>query len=431
MSKSININKIAMVKIVALLIIVILINNINLSSSAENNGAALPSDLELQWATQVGTIKSAPVIDDDFIYLIATTQTSTTVESEGTLFTILKRTGEIKWQYNLGAKSEYTDKDYASVTLYEDKLVVSSNNNGLVCLEKVAQNTTWSKPYNSINPPVILEDRIYFTISNRNLYCLDIETGDEIWSYPVGVTNCVPAIYGNYIFGADFERIFILNNNNGNEIVTTELYRTHQVEALSSPLVYDNKLIVTASDYTLHVFSLLGLEQNQLMLGNELWWIEGRTFLPHFSQPVVYKNKLYVCYNNELHARDLSLGTSIWHRELSGRHLGLSGDSIVIISDTTLYTLDPATGKTRWELDLAEELADAHTITNLNSAYIITDEDTIYIFEESGSIYKFSASTSTDDDADINYTLTICINAFLIIIIIAVIYAILKWRSKK
>ncbi len=432
MSKSLNIHKNTIFKLVSLFLIMALFNITTVSTSAENNDTPLPSDLEVQWSTQLGSIlKSTPVMDDEFIYLVSSIPTSTTVGSEGTLFTISKRSGEVKWQYNLGAKSEYTEKGATPIVLYQDRLFVCSNYNGLACLDKLTQDTLWSKPYNSINPPVIVQDRIYFTLSNRNLYCLDIENGEEIWSYPVGVTNCVPAIYGNYVFGADFDQIFILNLNTGDELKTVELYRTHQVEALSSPLIYDNKLIVTLSDYDLHVYALLGLEENQLIFGNELWTLEGRKYYPHFNQPVVYQDILLVCYNNEIQALDLNQGTSLWKRELNGRHLAFGNAEVVILSDTTVYNLDIATGETRWELDLAPELEDDNDLTILNSAVIIVDDGSIYIIEDSGTIYRLSASTVSDEDVEINYTLTICINVFIVIILILIIYAILKWRSKK
>jgi outer membrane protein assembly factor BamB len=403
------------------------------SGSESTSSSAFPSDPNVQWFVRTGTTIKCPLeTDESFVYLVTSSESDATAESEGTVLTISKKTGEIKYQYDIGEKGEYIARDVSSIKVYEDRLFICSNNNGLVCLNKTTFLPIWSQPYNNVNPITISQNRIFFTRSGRSLYCLDLETGNELWSYPVSTTNCVPAIYEDTVFGADFDKIFILKINTGNEVWSDNLLRTNQVEAISSPIIHDNKLVVTTSDYNLHVYSILGESTAQLTVGNELWSLEGRKLYPHFCQPVVYGDKLFVCYNNNLNAFDLGLGTSLWTLDLNCEKVILTGDKLVVTGDTTVYAVDPESGDTLWELDLVDQdLDDGPVVGSLNSGYILVDNNSVFVTDENGWIYKLSDSTSGDeDDADIHWPLSICINLFIIIIIITVIYFILRWKLK-
>lgn len=403
------------------------------TSIAQSTGANISSDPEVQWYIQAGSIIKSPIVDDKyFLYMVSDIPSGTTVESEGTIFAISKKTGDVKYQYDIGEQGEFYEREVTFLSVYQDRLFVCSNNNGFICLNKTTFELLWTQPYNSINPPVIDQGRIFFTYSSRNLYCLDLESGAELWSYPIGVTNCVPAVYQNHVFAADYDKLFILKVVNGDEVWSNGILRTNQVEALSSPIIHDNKMIITTSDYNLHVYALLGADTSQLKLGNELWSLEGRKLFPHFSQPVVYQDQLVVCYNNKLNAHNLNTGADIWTKDLNCQKVMLSGERLIVTSDTSVYAIEPETGDTIWELDIgAEELEDGPEVKSLTSGFIITDDDAVYVTDEDAWVYKLGEISDTDDEPDIHWPLSLCINAVGIIILVAVIYAIVRWRMKR
>jgi outer membrane protein assembly factor BamB len=434
MSKPDNIGKIVTVLVAFLMLTTFTLQFIPLTLEAQSSDGNIIEDPEVYWALQTGTtIKGQPVDDDSFVYLVTSIKSDATAESEGTILAISKKTGEVKYQYDIGEKGEYFERDVTSITVYKDRLFVCSNNNGLTCLNKTSFLEIWSQPYNNINPLTIYQEKIFFTHSGRNLYCLDIETGNDLWSYPVGVTNCVPAVYEDHVFGADYDKIFILKINNGEVVWSNGILRTNQVEALSSPIISDTNMIITTSDYNLHVFTILGSGTSQIKLGNELWTLEGRRLYPHFCQPVVHNDKLFVCYDNSLNAHDLTGGSSLWTRELACERVALAGDALVVTSETTVYAIDPESGDTIWELDFAsEDIEGDPDIGRITSGYILVDNDSIYVTDDEGWIYRISDSKADDEnDAEVHWPLSICINAFIVIIIIVAIYLIMKWRMKR
>jgi outer membrane protein assembly factor BamB len=433
MAKLDNIGKIIAILVTMMTLAACTLHFMPQTSIAQSTNANISSDPEVQWYTQAGSMIKSPIVDDKyFLYLVSDISSGTTVESEGSILAISRKTGEIKYQYDIGEQGEFYEREVTFLSVYQDRVFVCSNNNGFICLNKTTFELVWTQPYNGINPPVIDQGRIFFTYSSRNLYCLDFDSGVELWSYPIGVTNCVPAVYENHVFAADYDKIYIFNAENGNLVWSNGILRTNQVEAPSSPIIHDNKMIITTSDYNLHVYGILGAGTSQLKLGNELWTLEGRRLFPHFSQPVVYQDILVICYNNKLNAHDLNSGADLWTNDLNCQNVVLSGERLIVTGDTSVYAIDPETGHNTWELDIGvEELEDGPEVKSLTSGFIITDKEAVYVTDEDAWVYKLGDSTETSDDSDIHWPLSLCINAVGIIIIVAVIYAIVKWRMKR
>jgi outer membrane protein assembly factor BamB len=220
-----------------------------------------------------GYIRSSPVIVDNKVYFV-----SNGIDNENyKIFCLDTIFGQKIWE------NEIELGLYSSPTIYENNLYLCCN--GLVyCFNANDGQIIWTKETRAFSStPIIINNDLF--VGTGNLYCLNAQTGDIKWEKNIGnvISSATPAFYNNKLYVCS-DKLYCINPNDGNILWS---YSTSQ-DVVCSPLVYDNKVIITTG--YLYDTELICVDSNN---GNLVWKISYGENVQTDQSPSLFLNKIY------------------------------------------------------------------------------------------------------------------------------------------
>lgn len=192
--------------------------------------------------------------------------------------------------------------------------------------------------------PIIVDNIVYLSDSNGLVYALNLSDGKVVWntqSSPLSVNGNMQSLaYNNGMVylatGAGIIYAF--------DVIDGSIKWTYVSDASfnSSPLIYDNKLVVGNESGDL--FSINAIT-------GDLFWVENFGEI-YASKAAAWEGKLYiVSRNGEIFCIDAMSGEVIWERGIGGTSNGKTPvieSNIIYVFGSRLFALDANTGEIIW-----------------------------------------------------------------------------------
>lgn len=284
---------------------------------------------ELLWAfPAAGPIWTSPIVADETVYFSST---------GGTFYALDSRSGEVKWQVELGE-------------------VFSS--------------------------PAFADGIVYFG-ANDYLYALDGRTGEQRWRYQViGVmTGSAPAVEDGTVYFGSGHYFYALDGQTGEE---KWKFRTTFYGLSSSPAVLNGVVYFGGIDYTLYALDA--------RTGSLKWQYETTSMIT--SSPAVSDDMVY--FGSEggyLYAVDRRTGELRWREmiQLSSTSPAVAEGVVYCVSYGSMVALDGQTGATIWRVGEGAE-GQLMPMTVLRSSPAFAD-GVVYIGSFDHTFYALDAQT--------------------------------------
>ncbi len=219
-------------------------------------------------------------------------------------------------------------------------LAIFGNQQGIVdALSLKTGKRKWSFTTGAsvFSSPAVAGDRVIFGSADGNIYCLSASKGKLQWKYNTQAAVLgSPLIEGKVVYiGSSDHRIRAIALDSGKELWSFDGLKGPVV---STPLLYDGKIIVGAWDTYLYA-----LDKNN---GSLAWkWSNGstvRNYSPASCIPVAVNGLIYVVAPDRyITAIDATNGTTAWRSKESGvrESIGLSEDGTLAYGKTMNDTL--------------------------------------------------------------------------------------------
>ncbi len=175
----------------------------------------------LVWSTPIwGKNAWNPVVDGDRILFA----TGGILNEDGYLYSINKSNGELIYKNKLPfiENNSQFGGSTAMVTIWENFVIVPSDNRFIYCFEKFSGELIWSF---EADAPIwatakVMDGFVYFGTLNRTCYALDVQSGQFKWSYQGGGSIMYdPTFYKNFVLFKASGALLILDRKNGKEII--------------------------------------------------------------------------------------------------------------------------------------------------------------------------------------------------------------------
>lgn len=272
--------------------------------------------------------------------------------------------GAVRWSSGVGGTI-----DTPPVT-FGGRLFVTSRKK-LFALRTTDGSTAWSRTFGSeIAHAVACVEGMVLVPSNR-LEAVAPDTGQSLWSSSVGerpVTD-LTVHDGVVYFGAADGKVYGVSVTDGSQVARSALF---PFGGIQTPATDGTYVYVAASD------NIVGLK----LSGSQVWKrdTDGAVQVP----PMVDGDTVYVgTGSGSLYALDRKTGTVLWTTELGGAVSAtptISDHGLFVVSGTTLYRLEPGTGRIEWQQRVSESAltAPAHAA------------DTIYVGSAGHRVYALN-----------------------------------------
>jgi outer membrane protein OmpA-like peptidoglycan-associated protein/outer membrane protein assembly factor BamB len=227
-----------------------------------------------------------------------------------------------------------------------DRVYVVSTDNFLYCLDMMNGDLLWS--FKSEGPltrmVVVYEGRVYLP-AGRFIYCIDEESGEVIW----GRRDPSFGFYGTPTIAAG--RIFYGNRKG-----------FYARELLNGHMLWENKNIFTYGGFPSHWYDMVYTVSKEFQNDNarllaldqydgSIRWQTVLTNTPTIFSPVVYDEKIYLAFGEQLSVFDAETGESlfeIFFPDKTASHPVFSNGMIFLsLADGSILKIDPDTGEYR------------------------------------------------------------------------------------
>jgi len=227
--------------------------------------------------------------------------------------------------------------------------------------------------------PAIVGDTAYYAARGTGdggvLYALDTQTGSRRWQYPTdpnglrekNVFLTSPLVYQDRLYiGASDGYLYVLDAKTGKE-----QYKIRTARAItSSPAIVDNVLFFGSNDGYLYAVNP--------STGDPIWKPLYNAGNSINSAPVIADGLVFVTTNdNSLHAVVQANGRFRWKQHFPYR---VEGDSVVYADSTLyvpggprLYALQPTSGLARWERAVDDDIV-APPVADNGIVYVIAQD---------------------------------------------------------
>lgn len=304
----------------------------------------------LKWKFKTdGRLPAQPIVFRDTAYVHST---------DGFLYAVDARNGELKWRYKT--------------------------------VGKVLDDNAKRPP-----APTIKDGIIYLTCDRGYIYALDTRTGREKWKTtvrgakfasgsPVPVYGAVFAFIGAWTQDGGFLAI------HGETGQVLNIYRNDMWGAWQTWAFAEGNVIMTN-----HVGpSILNLRTGARRSTPNLW--------PNYNVPIVQDGRIYTC-GKAVAATDYRAGVSVYQHLVEGKNwrgqeatAAATENAMALWNDTLyfgnrlgyLYAHDAATGRRIWKIKLGERIRSAPSVSALDTD---AEEGTIYVGCDDGCIWALNA----------------------------------------
>ena len=207
-----------------------------------------------------------------------------------------------------------------------------------------------------VGSPLVNGDSVYFTTFGSGVYALNKTNGEPIWHRAdIGTIVCSVAYHDGVIFVSAYDPPgqYALNATTGETI----WHKNYGASWDSSPVVYNGMVIQVTFDTTTRIWSTYVLNETT---GELLRKFEGKGSP---STPLVYNNKIVIPSNDwRIWAFDIFTGEELWHtvelhngvlQDYSYCSPALAGGAIYYQAlNGTFYIINAGDGTVLWSYDL-------------------------------------------------------------------------------
>ena len=283
---------------------------------------------EKEWSTELNFLASGTAAGFGILVV---------ADVDGNVIALDQKDGSQLWSTNV--KGEILSKSVIDTQI----VVVKSGSGELIGLNRVTGEIEWS--YRSKLPPltvrgssspVLSDDKIFVSFDNGRLGVFDINSGFPLWdgaiSYASGTSeldnlidgDSSPVIEGGLVYTTNYQ-----GNLNIFDIAQKRSVWTSETSSFYSPVIMRGLLIVAEANSTIKSFSLSSLEESWL---NEDYLNRG------LSNPVSYKGSLIIGdFEGYIHIIDPLNGKTIGRKKLSRKPI-----KSIFTRSNSLYVIDEA-----------------------------------------------------------------------------------------
>jgi outer membrane protein assembly factor BamB len=278
----------------------------NFRNGPEQLGVAttkLPKKLELLWTHPAGDkdamIKSTAAIADRRVYAASL---------NGEVFCLDLKTGKRQWTYRsreVVKPNMFIPGFRAPVAVTADAVYVGDEEGWFHAIDRATGKEKW-KPFEAQGEisscANFYEDKVLFTSHDNSLYCLNTADGSKAWQYETkGQVYTSPPVVGEHTFvaGCD-EHLRVINVKTGEE----ESDMPFGIQLISSPAVIDNLLYV--GTYGNEVLSV------DWKASMKVWTYTGAKARYDSSAAVNDKYVIAGSQDKKLHCIDRKTGDGVW-----------------------------------------------------------------------------------------------------------------------
>jgi outer membrane protein assembly factor BamB len=273
---------------------------------------------EWEWDCPIDNARSNAIVadllvSDDAIYVSS---------SNGRVYSLDKEFGDQNWESDI--LDERQRKLWTSPVIQGDALYVSTLDGHIYVLSvETGGLSDWSFESDAgfASSPVIYEDTIFLGSFDRHLYAVGIGSDVPMWKFPQEkpASNwfwAAPIVNEGIVYAGCLDgKLYAINATTGKEIWS---YMTKDQEGrpspiISSPVLMDNLLIVTAELGTVYVFDL------DAEIGDEAVPLETIQIGADVSSSFCAHDGLVYIRgeNNQLYAVDIDKGEVSWNFDLT------------------------------------------------------------------------------------------------------------------
>ncbi len=234
--------------------------------------------------------------------------------------------------------------------------------------------------------PVIVSDNIYAATPDGSVQARDRRTGKLIWSKKIqkSIISGLAIGQGYIAVTTSTAKLVLLKQDQGQDVWQVNL----AAEAISNPIIYQNRVIIKTINGNLYAFNLLN--------GTRLWVNEHGAppiSMKVSSSPVIAEQQILAGFSDgKLDAVNLHNGNLIWQRSINyprgasdiDRLIGIDADPVVINHKLYLATyqgyigaLSLKTGQFIWKKSVSTY---KNFIIDQNLLYITDSDDVIWAF---------------------------------------------------
>lgn len=297
--------------------------------------------------------KSAPVIDDQFVFLGC---------DDGTMRALEQKNGQVVWEFKIGKHPE--GKGILSTpALYKDTLYFGAYDGAVYALEAKTGKKKWSyddadwvgsSPSLEPNLGLLFIGLEFGLFGKRGgIIALDMRTGGRLWQQKTGALT-----HGSPLYIKE-ENIVVIGSNDGicyayDAKTGAELWRYGTQGDIKVAPAYSprhNLVFAASMDGKLYALSA--------RTGEPAYAFEAGAGI--YSIPLVHNDLVYTAsLDKSIYAVEIGTGTCRWSFETRGRIFGspiiADGSLFVGSNDGRLYELDPERGTFRGEFQASERI---------------------------------------------------------------------------
>ncbi len=212
------------------------------------------------WSTDTGSeVRREAILYSDTLYV---------VNADNTVLALDPDNGEVIWQYRRPPIEGFSSAGHAGLRLHQSSLITGFSDGYVAAIDSVGGNVIWSqdlasevstvsqdgtvKLIDADATPVVAEGVVVAASVAGGMQGLDIESGTLLWSHPeiTGVTGL--AADGGVVYAARSSYgITAINPKDGSEMWS----RRFATGVLQDPVVHDDVILVSDSEYGLYIVS--------------------------------------------------------------------------------------------------------------------------------------------------------------------------------
>ncbi len=339
-------------------------------------------------------VRSTPLVAGDYVYF---------GNAKGVFYAVQKKTGAIKWKYETGQAI------HSSATIANGKIFFADNQQALYALNEKDGKLVWKYSFGKkldypwrfdyfYSSPVIYNDKIVIGGDDGYVHLVNHKDGKEVWKYKaLTVIRTTVAVESNMAYFGDVNGAFyaldMLTGKNKwlystmGDTLKSEDWGYDRKAILSSPVVYQNKIIFGARDGFVYcidkqgnlvwkydhdiswAISTVAIKEDKVITGTsdgsfvqaldinngkELWRYNGSTLF--WASPLIVGTKIYIGgFDGQLYCIDLNTGKRISQFASNSTILSSAvyNDQMIFVGsdDGNLYALKGHNDKRIAEID--------------------------------------------------------------------------------
>lgn len=228
---------------------------------------------------------------------------------------------------------------------------INEDGDTLICYDADLKEQWRARSNDGFYGPEASHERLYVLDDSGLIVCFDAATGARLWS--LQNESFTLRASGSLVVGSDGQNVFALDAATGKELWKTDVGGAYEIVEM-----FKDRVIISSERQE---YVCLALDS-----GKKLWSLESYQVFEETEEisrryAVLHKSWLFAVTQDRkaLHAIDVNTGNIAWKQSFDKPVVGVNvyGNRVYAASSTTLFALEPASGKTVRKFDLGRDLA--------------------------------------------------------------------------